>query len=79
MSPNCTSRSMAATRPGKRMASAAERLVATAVLPDPPLGDTTTMTLPLRLGGGREPLVALTETGMPARRSATVSWSAAGA
>ena len=53
MSPNCTSRSTAATRPGKRMASAAARLVATAVLPEPPLGDSTTMTLPVLSGRGQ--------------------------
>ena len=56
---------MAATRPGKRIASAAARLLATAVLPEPPLGDTTAMHLPIVLGGGRvrDPLVALHRDG----------------
>ena len=45
-SPNCRSRSTMATRPGARAASLVARLVATVVLPAPPLGDITVMTRP---------------------------------
>ena len=49
-SPNCTSRSTATTRPGCRWARATARLDDTAVLPEPPFGDITTMTFgPVRV------------------------------
>ena len=51
-SPNCTSRSTAATCPGCCCARATARLLASAVLPDPPLGDTTTITFPEDRGAG---------------------------
>ncbi len=64
------------------MASEAQRLAATAVLPEPPLGDTTTMTLPCFMGEGEScvPLgLTLTITCMPASRSATSCCNSAGA
>ena len=82
MSPNWTSRSSAATRPGNCCASAAARLVDDGRLAGAALGRHHDDDLARLHGRGRGQVTvgaALTETGIPARRSATSSWSAAGA